>query len=39
MKLKKNDSINENYIDVIYNEEVKPLTDYPYKLSSYLIKN
>ncbi len=38
MKLKKNDSINENYIDVIYNEDVKPLTDYPYKLSSYLIK-
>jgi SAM-dependent methyltransferase len=38
MKLKKNDSINENYIDVIYDEKSKPLTDYPYKLTAYLIQ-
>ena len=38
METNKNDSINENYINVIYDEKNKPLTDYPLKLTSYLIK-
>lgn len=38
MEENKNDSINKNYIDVIYDEKAKPLTNYPQKLTAYLIK-
>jgi ubiquinone/menaquinone biosynthesis C-methylase UbiE len=38
MEKNKNDSMNENYIDVIYDEKSKPLTDYPHKLTAYLIE-
>lgn len=37
MNYKDNKSISSNYLDVIYNIEDKPLTDYPDKLSKYLI--
>jgi SAM-dependent methyltransferase len=37
MKKNKNDSMNKNYIDVIYDEKSKPLTDYPHKLTAYLV--
>lgn len=37
MKSSSKDSMNKNYIDVIYDEKIKPLTDYPHKLTAYLI--
>ena len=30
--------MNKNYIDVVYNDINRPLTDYPSKLSSFLYK-
>jgi ubiquinone/menaquinone biosynthesis C-methylase UbiE len=38
MEINKNDSMNENYINVIYDEKSKPLTDYPHKLTAHLIE-
>ena len=30
------DSLNKNYIDVIYDVSSKPITDYPHKLTKHL---
>ena len=38
MNKKRNDSIPEDYINVIYGEDVKPFTSYPSILTRYLFK-
>ena len=38
MNTKRNDSIPEDYINVIYGEDVKPLTSYPSVFTRYLFK-
>ncbi|MDB3916014.1 class I SAM-dependent methyltransferase [Gammaproteobacteria bacterium] len=38
MNTKRNDSIPEDYINVIYGEDVKPLTSYPSIFTKYLFK-
>jgi hypothetical protein len=38
MNNKENNSIPENYINVIYGEGVKPFTSYPFVFTKYLFK-
>lgn len=35
MEINENDSMNENYINVIYDKKSKPLTGYPNKLTAH----